>query len=147
MAVRSVRFALLLACFCASAALLGCGGGSSTAEVTGKITINNQAPGVKGIQVSFHGEKGQIITAPLKEDGSFVAEEVPVGEVKVGFVFVQPGLTPVKGRRSLKKADEETTVKSVPNPIPEQLRDFTTSNITVKVEAGKSNVFNYDIKP
>jgi hypothetical protein len=60
----------------------GCGGnGASTATVTGTVTYRG-APVPAG-RVSFYGPNDQVASAILNEDGSYEAQNVPLGSVKV----------------------------------------------------------------
>jgi hypothetical protein len=49
--------------------------------VEGKVTLNGK-PLVKG-KVIFHLKDGNAITADLKEDGSYMAKDVPTGTLPV----------------------------------------------------------------
>jgi hypothetical protein len=139
----------------------GCGGTGKT-DVSGTIKVRGQPPKVTGIQVMFVHPDGTMVSAPVAEDGAYRAEGVPPGEVKVCFAFssqetAQMG-APVKAGAGghLKKpgmsGDEQVAVKTPgtpapkTNPIPAPLRDTSTSKLTVTVEAGKPNTFDYDIK-
>jgi len=129
--------------------LVGCQGAAPTGEVSGKITIQGQSPKTKGIQISFLAKNGRIVSEPLKEDGTYRVEGVPAGEAKVAFVFVPPEIaaTAGKGRRPLPDAEKGPESKGqAPNPIPETLRDASTSQISVQVVANENTSFNYDIK-
>ena len=146
------RTALLIAGACAPAALLGCGG--SSGRVTGTITINGQPPKLKGMGISFMAPDGRSDSAVIAEDGSYKANQVPVGEVGVAFLYVPVGGGGGRGngRPKLPKPgtadapDMPTNPAFLYNPIPEPLRDASTSKVTVKVQGGKDNVFNYNIK-
>jgi hypothetical protein len=138
---------LLLACSCALAG--GCSKGSfaQTADVSGKIKIRGQAPRLKGMEIVFLGANGTTtVSAPVNEDGTYTASGVPVGEVRVGLAYTPDA----KGRRGPvmpgKNGEAPPPVEPLKNPIPEPLRDPSTSNLTFKVESDKSNVFDYDVQ-
>ncbi len=145
------RFAVFLACVCAAASVLGCGSSSSPAKVSGKVTLNGRAPRIKGLQISFLGSNGRMYAFPINEDGTYSAEDVPAGETTVAFLYVDPSVVPVnpgQGRGPGVRPDKAGPKNNdqSKNPIPEPLRDGSTSKITFKVESGQDNVFNYDIK-
>jgi hypothetical protein len=147
---RICRSALLLACACA--ALSGCGG-PSTAEVSGTIKVRGQAPKLEGLQIALLGGDGSSVSAAISADGTYKAVGVPVGDVKVGFVYIPPGVASPgqpKGRLPQPgkgEAPPKGPTKEQPkNPIPENLRDGSTSNLSFKVVSGGNNVFDYDIR-
>ena len=138
-------------------ALAGCGGGGAKAEVSGTIKLRGQPPKFTGLQVIFLSPDGTQVAAPVSEDGTYRAE-VPSGEVKVCFAYITPeaaqmGAEFKAGAPRLKKPGEKEGPKpKVPgtpgpatSPIPQNLRDHTTSGLTLKVESGKPNTFDYDI--
>jgi hypothetical protein len=149
-AARLVRSVLLIAAAGAPAALLGCG--PPSAEVSGAITLNGQHPNLKGMQIIFTAADGSTASAPVGDDGAYKADMAPVGEVGVGFSYVPPEV--VKQAKSRGKMPQPGAAPDIgpmpqptPNPIPEGLHDAATSKVTCKVQPGKKNVFNYDIKP
>jgi hypothetical protein len=153
-ASRLLRSALLIAGACAPAALLGCG--ASAARVTGHITINGQPPKLRGMGIAFMAPDGRSDSSAVAEDGSYSAERVPVGQVSVAFLYITPQAPqdPKGGSGKLPKpgaGDAPDTGRSTAglyfNPIPQPLRDASTSKVTYQVQGGKQNVFNYDIKP
>src|SRR5262249_30124242 len=60
-------------------ALAGCGGGTGT--LTGKVTLNDHPVG-GGTVTFFSPGKGNVV-ADIHEDGSYTAENLPAGDVKV----------------------------------------------------------------
>jgi hypothetical protein len=145
---RFRRSVLLLACACAVFGAWGCS--PSVTEVSGTIKIKGQPPNVKDLQISFLGADGRSASADINPDGTYTAMAVPTGDVKVCFAHMPAG---GGGRRSLAKPGQgdaahlkEPGVESK-NPIPDTLRDTTTSKISVKLLPGQKNVFDYDMKP
>ena len=154
--VRLSRFAALFCGLCLLAALPGCGVvGPSKADVSGTIKLRGQPPKLAGLQIVFMGEDGSMVSAPINEDGTYKAQGVPTGEVKVGFSSIsqeaaQQGAQVKNSPRLRKPGDDNAPPKlkgtfPTVNPIREDLRDPSTSNITFKVEGGKPNEFNYDL--
>jgi hypothetical protein len=140
---RFRRSVLLLACACAVVGAWGCS--PSVTEVSGTIKIKGQPPNVKGLEINFLGADGRPASAQINPDGTYTATDVPTGDVKVCFVHVPAG---GGGRRSLTKPGQDDVPSVEPkNPIPDALRDTTTSKISVKLLAGQKNVFDYDMKP
>lgn len=129
--------------------LSGCS--PSPVDVSGTIKIKGQAPNRQGIQIVFLAPNGQMVSAPINADGTYVASSVPVGEAKVSFVYEPTdGNSPPKqkGRMPPKGAPtEDVSKKKDANPIPDTLRDGSSSKITFKVVGGKPNQFDYDISP
>ena len=140
-------------------ALAGCGGSAEKTDVTGTIKLKGQAPKFTGLQVIFLHPDGTQVAASVNEDGTYRAEGVPGGEVKVCFAYITPeaaqmGAEFKAGAPRLKKPGDKPEAPKVKapgtpgpatSPIPQNLRDHTTSGLTLKVESGKSNTFDYDI--
>jgi hypothetical protein len=157
--VRLVRFAAFLLGACVLSGSTGCGSPVKT-DVSGTVKLNGRPPKYTGIQVVFQHPDGTLVTAPVAEDGTYKAEGVPSGEVKVCFAYITPeaaqqGAEAKAGGTRLKKpgGEKDAPKPKAPgtpgpsiSPIPEPLRDVSTSNLTFKVEAGKANTFDYDIK-
>jgi hypothetical protein len=141
---RFRRSVLLLACACAVFGAWGCS--PSVTEVSGTIKIKGQPPNVKDLQISFLGADGRTAAADINPDGTYTATAVPTGDVKVCFAHMPAG---GGGRRTRPKPgqDNAPTVDPPKNPIPDHLRDTTTSKISVNLLAGQKNVFDYDMKP
>jgi hypothetical protein len=144
---RICRDLLLIACVGTSAAIMGCGR-QPTGEVSGKITFVGHPPEIQGLQISFLAPNGRIVGAPIKEDGTYKATGVPVGEAKVGFLFVPSGVEPAgpRTKRFPGKGAAEAPKEAAPSPIPESLQDGSTSNLSVKVVAGQNQVFDFDMR-
>jgi len=127
----------------------GCNKGPATGEVSGTITRAGKAPKMDRLQISFQGgPDNQIVTASIAPDGKYNATGVPVGEVKIGFVWVPAeAVKPAKTRLPIPsgKSAPEIEPSKVIYPIPVHLRDPGTSKLTLIVEAGKPNSFNYDM--
>lgn len=128
---------------------IGCGP-PPTGGVSGKITIKGEAPKLQGLEITFIAPSGQIVGCPIDEEGNYSATGVPAGQVKVGFSFTRPNAAPSKEKsRFPGKGDAKGNAEpahDMKNPIPERLRDGSTSNLTVEVLSGKSQPFDYDIK-
>jgi hypothetical protein len=66
-------------------ALSGCssggGSGGATGTVEGKVRLGKEY--LKGGEVSFHPSGGQPVRSPIRGDGSYKVENVPVGEVTI----------------------------------------------------------------
>jgi hypothetical protein len=105
-------------------------------------------PAIHGLQISFLAPNGRIVGAAIQEDGTYKARGVPVGEAKVGFLFVPPGVEPggLKTNRFRGKGAPEAPKEDVASPIPESLRDGSTSNLSVQVVAGRNQEFDFDMR-
>ncbi|HEX4607313.1 MAG TPA: hypothetical protein VH092_03830 [Urbifossiella sp.] len=154
------RAVLFFSSACFSAVASGCGAGDGKADVSGTIKVRAKAPSMAGLQISFMGRDGALVTAPIAEDGTYKAANVSAGENKVGFIFitkdaVREGADAKSGGSRMKKpggkaeqAEKYAAYKeAAKNPIPVALRDPSTSNLSVTVETGKNNVFDHDLQP
>jgi hypothetical protein len=138
-----------------SVAIVGCAQQAPT-EVSGTIKVNGKIPKMKGLYITFMNTgSGRMASAAIGSDGTYKADDVSVGETKVGFALLSAQPTgdaqPGAGNPRLKKPGKDGAAPSPPaqvyNPIPKELRDPSTSSITTNFESGKANVFDYDIKP
>ena len=133
------------ACLAFAIVMAGCA--QPPAEVTGTIKLKGQSPNMQGLQIVFMSSDGCMAAAEIAEDGTYKAD-VPVGEARVGFSYASPQ---TKARPRLVRPTEGGKPSSPPpnsgkDPIPQALRDPTSSNVTVTIVRGQPNVFNYDIK-
>ncbi len=151
---RISHIALRLAICCTLIGVAGCGSSPPpTADLTGTIKIKGKAPNLEGLEISFLTVDGRLNSASVAGDGTYKTA-LPAGEVKIGFVYtpyVEPGSArrgkgapPMPGKGSTAKPKDRPVV---PNPFPDYLRDPSTSNLKCNVEAGKNNVFDYDLRP
>jgi hypothetical protein len=67
----------------------GCGGRPPTGTVTGTVHYRGQI--VPAGKVTFYGPNNQTASAVIKEDGTYAATDVPLGEVKVAVTAPKPG--------------------------------------------------------
>jgi hypothetical protein len=117
-------------------------------EVSGTIKLGGKEPNLKGLQIVFLAEDGGLFSATVSENGTYTAPGVPVGELRVGFVFAPADGSQRKPKHRFIPKEGETHAEGPStswNPIPESLREATTSGITFVVEAGKNNLFDYDV--
>ncbi len=150
-----VRWALLSSLMVLGA--VGCG--SKTATVSGKVTLNGEP--LKGGNVTFARSDGQpTVSSPIGEDGSYKAENVPVGtaNVCVETKSLNPALTLPKmagnkpaGPLVNKPSDPNVKLPEGYNPdksgtgskvhlyvaIPDKYADPKTTDITYEVKSGK----------
>jgi hypothetical protein len=139
------RPVLLLAGACFLGVAGGCKGPKT--EVSGTIKLNGQPPRLKGMEITFLAKDGRMASAPVNEDGSFTCSGVPLGEVRVGFPYFPAEAAKARGKGAgpPKPGVEPKPGHPLPNPIPEKLRESSTSPVVFQVEPGKP--FDYDIKP
>jgi hypothetical protein len=153
-ALGKVRVVILPTCFCL---LAGCSAiAPAKVDVSGNITLAGKAPRVPGrLEIAFACPDGAVATAVVDETGAYRAEGVTSGESRVYFVYVtraaiEQGNGNGSGRKLAKPDPGKTgTPKQwgpeIPNPVPEKLRQATTTDLVFKVEPGKENVFDYDL--
>ena len=138
--------------------LPGCGGGPP-GDVSGTVKLRGQAPKLAGLEIVFQSDDGSLVAAPIREDGTYKAEGVPAGVAKVFFSSTseeaaREGLNTKQGGGRLKKpgGDKKGTpppkldgVYPKTNPIRQELREASTSKLTVTVASGKGTTFDYDL--
>ena len=134
------------------AGIAGCGG---TGNVSGKVYLQ-EAPVTSG-NVFFYQKGSNSVTAPIGADGSYRAENVPTGTVKVAIlpepggggavnakaVGMMKGMQKTVGKEQAAVADIAAAKKSVAFTIPEKYQDAEKSEITVTVSKGDNS---FDIK-
>jgi hypothetical protein len=134
-------------CLCAWM-IVGCGGARPLGTVTGTVTYKG-AP-VPAAKVLFYGAGDQVANAVTDEDGSYVADKVPLGLVKVAVVSspAGPGLQQAAknspGKRRFGKGNlfpEAVNVVSV----PKKYGDPAQSGFSLTVTEG-SQAFSIDLK-
>jgi hypothetical protein len=118
--------------------LVGCGN-KPVATVTGKVTYQNGP--VKGGQVIFAGSDGHSVIADIKEDGTYRAEKVPVGEAKIavqtkalGVVASMPKSSLPPEKQKGRMSPEEAKRRYV--AIPFNYETPETSGLSYTVVAG-----------
>jgi hypothetical protein len=118
-------------------------------EVSGTITLKGKAPNLKGLQISFLAADGRMCGAPIGADGMYTATGVPAGEAKICFVYVDEKVPVKEGRAPVIKPPSSAKPhgSETKNPIPDALRDASTSKLAINVASGEKTVFDYDIKP
>ena len=133
--------------------VLGCG--PSRGEVSGTVKYKNKA--VKSGTVTFFSSVDNTAYAgTIKSDGTYVAENVPVGKATVVVVSLDPSKKPLsesrtegKGRESPNEGKgarpEAKKGKATADwePLPSKYADPTATPLAHDVQAGKST---FDIK-
>ncbi len=139
-------------------ALPGCGG-EKLSKVSGKVTFNNKIV-TGGMVVFANKENTKIARGPIQADGTYVATGVPYGQILVGvepapkssasFMPKNAGVDKVKAEENNPAAQKAAQMYAKKEGsdyvnIPANLRDPTTSNITVYVDSSEK-VFPIDLK-
>jgi hypothetical protein len=145
------------------AVVIGCGPDyKARAVVKGKVTMGKQ-PLTAGT-VTFFGPYNITTTAQIEEDGSYVMNDAPIGEVKVTVkVNAPPGGVGPGGKGGMPAwakiagADESKdpsggggaipVLGKIPKKIvriPDKFEKTETSGLTYKVEAGE-HVYNIEL--
>jgi hypothetical protein len=146
-AARSLRsLAVVGACF-ALAALAGCGGDSTKAELKGKVTYNN-AP-VTGGTLTLIPATGVPFPININYDGSFDIGDAPVGLMKVTINTdnvaaahgpqMPQGMTPPKDMK-MQEVDNSKMPKKV--AIPPKYKSADTSGLTWDTAKERNKTFN-----
>jgi hypothetical protein len=120
----------------------GSGCGPQFGTVQGTVTVDGK-PANKG-SVIFSGAGNRSAAGTIEPDGSYVAENVPVGEVKVAILQMlggpaRPG--PLQGLPGLDDVPAAPPAKPV--PIPKKYQNVETSGLTCSVTSGTNE---FDIK-
>jgi hypothetical protein len=147
-AVRRLRsLAAVGACFVLSA-LSGCGGDSTKAALTGKVTYHD-AP-VTGGTLTLIPATGLPFPITIKYDGTFDIGDAPVGLMKVTINTdnvpastpgnkMPGGMTPPKDMK-MPEVDESKTPRKV--VIPANYKSADTSGLTWDTKAERNKTFN-----
>jgi hypothetical protein len=140
----------LTAFACAS---LGCGG---TGNVSGKVYLQD-SPVTSG-NVFFYRQGSNSVTAAISPDGSYRAENVPTGTVKVAVLPLPKGSKLDAKAAGMMKGMQKTvgkeqtpvgeapTGKIVTFTIPENYQDPEKSGLTVSVSRGDNPPFDIKLK-
>jgi hypothetical protein len=137
------------ALFAAFSLLPGCGGATGT--LSGKVTLDGQ-PVTTGTVLFTNGNSAQNAMVSIQSDGTYKAEGVAVGDMKVGVTAPPPNASSMpKGAKGpppgipadhpqAKLYSQGSTTPGF--DIPKEYSNPETSNLTVKVEGGQQT---YDI--
>jgi len=136
--VRHLTLSLVVAVVLSS--LPGCRDSNQrqTAAVHGKVTFRGQP--LAGANIFFVAEKGPRASADTDSQGEFrlmtyrAGDGAVPGDYKVGI-----------SKYVADPATAKDPVPSMKNEIPEKYGNPTTSGLTAKVVAGKTNDFTFDL--
>ncbi len=141
--------AVVLACLVA--AVVGCGGGSST--LSGKVTLK-KIPLTQG-EVTAFGESGEVASGTINEDGTYRIDNCPSGKVKIRVTSPDPQALADAMKAADDPARRRRSGGQPPPPppppagdpskwfaIPEMYNDPDTSGLLVEV----SGSTEYDIE-
>lgn len=153
---------------CIVTGLLASGCGTSTADITGRLTVKGQVTKAEGLTISFQDTDGKAKTTVVAADGTFSLTGLQVGETKVAFglpsgtdaedglegagrvprpgesyqAFKQRMSDPIELAKQ--KAAAERAVKGAAL-VPTKYRDPRTSGVTATLKPGP-NTFDFDIR-
>ena len=103
------------------AALPSCSFGPSTATITGKVTIDGEAPNLDEFYVSFFGSDGKTVMGRVQPDGSYTVQGVALGEAKVCLAYYQAD--PTSEQEEAKRRVTTPQEESPPEPkTPEEAK-------------------------
>ena len=146
------RFVVLAALVCAAA---GCGG---TGNVSGKVYFQDSPVSSGNLLFCQHGSNR--VSVPIGADGSYHAENVPTGTVKVAVLPVSGGpqvdgkaAGMMKGMQKTVAKDQSAVgeigsakKKAAKFSIPDQYQDPEKSGITVSISRGDNPPFDIKLK-
>ncbi len=130
--------------------LSGCGGHEGLAPVSGTITYKGK-PVTKG-EVNFVPEKGELRGAhgPIDEQGRYTlgtfepGDGAYVGTHRVSVVSIGPD-KPIPAKKKGRMMEEDMQGTGEPL-VPKRYLSPATSDLKAEVEAGKSNVKDFDLQ-
>jgi hypothetical protein len=140
----SARAGLLLLLVFANS---GCGSAPAGSVVNGTVTYKGEP--VPAGKVSFYGPNDQFASVLINEDGSYEAENVPLGAVKVAVSTPLPPPPEIEkaareGKRRFGKGNVIQTPQRVVS-IPSKYSDPGKSGLSLTVTAN-AQVFNIELK-
>jgi hypothetical protein len=134
-------------------AALGCGGGTETGEVTGRVTYRNKT--VPAGTVTLLASNGKPYNAPIQADGSYAISNVPVGPAKLAVTSTEEAPARAaatasrsggKGATRLQNVEEgRAAAGAAKSRIPLGYGDLSRSGLTVEVKGGPT-MYNIALK-
>lgn len=120
------------------AAGMGCG--TSTATVTGKVTMNG-TPVTAGA-VTFHGEGQFVQSAAIDSGGNYSISNAPIGPVKVTVQSAQPrAARNMPGKTATKHPGEKGgAAAAASTSIPAKYGDPNQSGLSFTLKAGSQTI-------
>ena len=112
--------------------LSGCGGGSETTTVQGKISFNGQ-PVTRGA-INFRAQSAGPLGGPIGADGSY-SFELPPGQYAVRID------SPAPIPEGYKEGDPLPQLE--PRQVPEKYASFNSSGLTATIEPGGSQTIDF----
>jgi len=130
----------LFVAFVVAGAVIGCGEPvPKTGTVSGTVLVAGK-PLRSGL-IGFIPADGRVVQADIQVDGTYKAENVPVGEA---IVVLNPA--PGDGAAVQKRIKETNEMPPpVQSPIPKKYNDPATSDLRFNVQVG-SNQFSPDVR-
>jgi hypothetical protein len=132
--IGTLRFLACAGACLTLAALTGCGGDSSKATISGKVTYRG-APLTGGI-LTLYPASGTAYPVPLNADGTFKVSGAPVGTMGVG---IATELDPAIPAGSL------PSIPVKPVAIPPKYKDPKTSGLTWEIKGGRNAPKDFDL--
>jgi hypothetical protein len=116
---------------------VGCGPQFGTIE--GTVTVDGK-PANKG-SVIFSSADNRSASGAIQPDGSYLVENVPVGEVRVSFLQMLGGPARPGPLQNVPGLDEApSTPAAKPVPIPRKYLNVETSGLRYTVTGGTSEI-------
>ncbi|MFO0864346.1 MAG: hypothetical protein U0744_06760 [Gemmataceae bacterium] len=119
---------------------MGCEKGTGKVSVSGSVTYKDQKLNWGRVRF-FNAKNEEVGTSTLNRDGTFVATDLPLEELKVALEIDPPGTTPSP------KAPPGTPVIAEVNPRPEKVvevpakyKKADTTPTTVKITGGNQKI-------
>jgi len=124
------------------------------ATVKGTLKVNGK-PVTTGANVVFIGPDNQRYSSPVKNDGTYLVEKVPVGPVKAvvqnaplftGDASAPPPTAPDPGNQPPKTKEKPTTIQ-IGNQVPKKYEEVGGQNdLSFTIKSG-TNDLDIDLKP
>lgn len=123
--------------------LIGCSGGPTLVDVTGKVTYNGAPLAKPDGKIFFVGPGDSQVAAVINEDGTYKASKVTSGLNQVAVYYKNPDFK-VAARPKGPPSEGHRPVLVPMYLTPEKYADVRTSELSVQVD--KDMVFDVDMK-
>jgi hypothetical protein len=118
-----------------AASMLFCTGGCDSRKfnVSGKVTYNGSSLEVPGGEISFTSPKGEVVSGPIKEDGTYLVTNVTAGHNLVAVSYQNPKALKEKEKPRLEPGERMQPVEK-PFLTPQKYASPNTSELSVDVD-------------
>ena len=141
---HQIQFILTLLLIVGVLVFAGCSYKSKKVNISGQVTCKGEAIGWGNVR--FFSSDGTLwSSARLNPDGTFIATDVPQGEIQVA---LQPLPIPPAAKQKNGAANADAEMFSYPEkfvPIPPKYQDPKTANLHCTIDSG-DNTLNIELQ-